>query len=53
MAASLPRVITVSSGGMLTQKLDVSDLMTTKVSVVQRRVRLFTDKYASRSPVRI
>jgi len=55
----LPRVITVSSGGMLTQKLDISDLMSermspfdgTSVYAQQKRQQIvMTEKWAQQYP---
>lgn len=57
--ATLPRVITVSSGGMLTQKLDISDLMSekmtpfdgTKVYAQQKRQQIvMTETWAKEHP---
>ena len=56
---TLPRVITVSSGGMLTQKLDISDLMSekmnpfdgTKVYAQQKRQQIImTESWAKERP---
>ena len=57
-AAAAPRVITVSSGGMLTHKLDVTDLMTEKgnfdgtmVYAQQKRQQIvMTEKWAKEFP---